>query len=525
MCVIAASPMGNIPTALRGNRLYWLAFAVLGCAFAAPVWFSTALPSQDLPSHMAIGETLAHRGADWSEHFQSRLGLQPYHLLYVLLWAGGKVIGAAATMRLLLIAVTFATPATLAYLGNAIGRDLRWASLLGFLFVFGDVYLVGFAPFLLCLPLILAGAAVAVRLVRSRERAFARAVVLAVLAFATVLMHPFGFFVLVIFVTALVLAYSESARQLVYVAAAFAPALVETALFLAGRPEGHGRTELAAGFKLDYLARTPVFLLDAMCDRAHLYVAALLALALVGWAGYRWVRVRPRSPLRLTRRSPLWLMLALVAVYWELPFRAGNTIWLDLRLTSFVWLAFILLVGAQLVADRLGRLLVVSLCLVSAGGSNLLHHRFDAEIAPLFSVIEEMPPNARVLPIARDLSSDVVEPLYAREHVIQYYSPYTHFASYYHLAKGGSGPYLVFDRSLPWIPLVIRGDANRQFGVATAFMPRWTLAALPELAPQFDCVLARGLSDAEQMLVARLFEPVTTAGPFSLFSRAGTVSR
>jgi hypothetical protein len=207
-----------------------------------------------------------------------------------------------------------------------------------------------------------------------------------------------------------------------------------------------------------------------------------------------------------------------LAAYFAAPFAAGATIWFDLRIALFVWVALLLAAGGALTRGRAGKVLAVALCAVSALGVGRMHRAFDREIAPLFDVIAVMEPQRRVLPILCDARSEAIAPFYVRNGVIPFSSPYAHFGSYYHVAKGGESPWMTFHADLEWIPLGLKDPLyGRAFGIDGPFAPARVLGTVPLVSDRFDYLLVRGGDAAALRHLARFGDRRTRAGPFTLF--------
>ncbi|MBC8423711.1 hypothetical protein H8E07_06270 [bacterium] len=502
----------------RPLLVVWIALSLL---HLLPIVAAEHLPMQDLPNHLAIIGTLAAEDEvpGWNERFVNRLSPEPYITYYgagVLL---SKLVGAVAANRLLMALYVLLLPLSFAALYDALGGTNRWGALFGFLLIYNDPYLVGFTNYLLCLPMVLLGATLAVRLAGRATGGAATGAVLALMAVLIYFTHPFGLAPLAVLAVVCATGRATRPRRVAYVAAALVPSLVLLAVWWFGGSGVEGVIRLPAAFKLEYLLRTPVLLLENPDDKA-LQAASILGLALLVAAIVAWRRAPgDGGPGGLARIHPGWWATAVfLAAYFAAPFASGATIWLDLRLALFAWVALLLAAGGWLTRGRSGKALAVALCLVSILGVGRLHRAFDREIAPLFEVIAEMEPNRRVLPILCDPRSEAIEPFYVRNGLIPFSSPYAHFGSHYHVRKGGESPWMTFHADLAWIPLGLRDPLYSQhFGIDGPFAPGPVLGTVPAVRDDFDYLLVRGGDAATQRYLARYGTRRARAGAFTLY--------
>jgi len=482
-----------------GDRPLLAVWIVLSLLHLLPIVAADHLPMQDLPNHLTIIGTLAAEDEipGWNERFENRLSAEPYITYYgagVLL---SKLVGAVAANRLLMALYVLLLPLSFAALYDALGGTNRWGTLFGFLLVYNDPYLVGFTNYLLCLPMVLLGATLAVRLANRETGGAVTGVTLALMAVLVYFTHPFGLAPLAVLAMVCATGRATRPRRVAYVAAALAPSLVLLAVWWFGGSGVEGVIRLPAAFKLEYLLRTPVLLLENPDDMA-LQIASVLALGLVVAAVAAWRRAGAGRPDRLTRIHPGWWATAVfLAAYFTAPFASGATIWLDLRLALFAWIALLLATGGALTRGRVGRVFAVCLCLVSVLGVGRLHRAFDREIAPLF---------------------EVIEPFYVRNGLIPFSSPYAHFGSHYHVLKGGESPWMTFHADLAWIPLGLRDPIYSQhFGIDGPFAPGPVLGTVPAVRDNFDYLLARGGDAATQRYLARFGTRRSRSGDFTLY--------
>ncbi len=515
----------NIADQRRPDVALLLVWMVLNALFLLPVLLTDHLPMQDVPNHLAIIKTLADRHTDpsWSEHFESRLGLRPYVAYYAAGTFLAERVGADVANRILLGLYVAAFPLSCLCLAAAIDRGRCWAALFAFLLVYSDAYLVGFVNYLLSLPMVLFAAALAVRFVRKDSAGIPAATGLGALAILIHLTHPFGVLVLVGLIVALLPFVASGLRRCLWIGAALVPALTALVVSAGQRPPAQGVLRLPFAFKLEYLLRTPFMLLD-FPDESVFFAATGLTVVLIGLVlrravqSGRWSHQAQRAA-PAARRPICALALALFTIaYAAAPFAVASTVWLDLRLAPIVWILVFLGAGGWPTACRLGKGISVLLCLVSWAGVARVHRDFSREIAPLFSVLADMEPDRRVLPIAWDPESSAVNPFYVRDEIIPCFTPYAHFGSYYHLTKGGRSPWMTFHADLEWIPLRLNDPYYQAaFDIADPFLPHLIMEGLPDRAAHFDYLLIRGAGPDVREWIERVAVLKARAGPFAAY--------
>ncbi len=501
-----------------GHRPYAWTLGVLGLLYLLPVLLTAHLPMQDVPVHLAIVDTLSRMDDDpaWPERFTAYLGLEPYVTYYAAALALAPWLGTEGAHRLLLALYVAAFLATAGYLLRSDPRGNRWSLLLFLPFVYSDFYLVGLTNFLLSLPLLLAGAGLGARLSRGSDRAPLHATALGLVALLLYFTHPLTLCYLMLLAAGATLA-ARTWKGRRALALALAPAAVLLLLFIS-RTAGFGGSPIwpPLGFKLRYLLHTPLIFAGAV-DRSLYWACAALLAALLAAGLYRaWGDLR-RGPFRPRDHVSFVVFGAALAAYLASPGVLGSTVWFDARFAYLAWLALLFSLGRHLLRSRLEKLAAVALCLTCLSAVQIGHQRFDREIEPLFELLEDTPPGARLLSVALDPKSAAVEPFYVRSGDLSWFSLYAQAGNYYHLHRGGISPFMTFYAGLPWLPLRLDDPLyERAFSIADPFDPSRLLSRLPALQDNFDLVLVRGLTPRAATFLEPMATPVAQKGPFTL---------
>lgn len=445
---------------------------------------------QDLPTHLALVDVLAHRGdeAGWSERFTSRLTFAPYAGYYGLALAGARLLGAELATKLLLSLYVLSLPLCLRWVLRVLDARSTWPALFAFALAYNDAYLVGFVGFLLAVPLVLSGWALALGLATERYALGRAGWAVALVAAGLFLLHPLGLALLLLLASVSALALRPPRGALLRTLLALAPAAALFAVSLLDRG-----ASLSSGFwlpastKAPYLLGYPWLWLEGS-SRPLLFASLLPALGGLLLL-LRDARRGESSPLL---RVPVASALACVLTYAALPWAAGAVVWLDARFALFAWLLVPVILGCLPAPGSLRRALLLCACALLGLGALVVHLRFDRELAPLEALLARAPRGARVLPVLTAPQSEAVQPFYVRSGAVRFFSLHAHFASLYRLRRGGSSPFLTFHPSLQWVPLALREPAYQVFFVSDPFRPRRLLEHAAPVLEGFDVVLLRG---------------------------------
>ncbi len=139
-------------------RAFAVTTALLALLAAAPLWAFAFLPMQDLPQHLFQAQALAHAGTaqPWSDWYEVAWRPGPYASFYLLVAPLAGLLGVQGAARCFL---SLAVVATAGYLW--VERRSRpeaeppWALLLLFPLGFSQTYYLGFANFVVAVPLLL----------------------------------------------------------------------------------------------------------------------------------------------------------------------------------------------------------------------------------------------------------------------------------------------------------------------------------------------------------------------------------
>ncbi len=492
------------PRPLEPEHLLWrVALGSLTLAAAVLLGSARFFPSADLPQHLGLIATLS----DWSAQ-QAHYEWVPGQLQNVGYAVVGTVLsrvlgsperGHGVLLGGMVIAWTFG----LWVLARTLRRDERVALAAVPLF-FGQVLVIGLLPYLLAtalLPLVLAGA------VRQGERPSAlRFLGLSFAVFALFTLHLSVLVFLLPAVVGLVVArrtWRPAAWAWLWPLLPLGVHWLLTSEVL--RPTQAGLTgTLAADFHtpLEVLRWLPRVLADVWTTRAD-EVFAFVALAAVGVAcalGWRSETARPERRLVLG-----WAALGL-GLCFAMPYSVGWLFVLNQRY-AMVAAALLLLLVPRCDSRRVAAAFAACFAAASLhlGVTASALAEFEEEAAPVFELIDRLPPGARVLSLAAEGDSTSAHAKFV---------PFHHAGAWARVRKGA-----IVEPSFVRLPQsAIRYRASAE-PPARPHDWEWDVLRFPDAADEayFDFLLVRELGQARRF--GPPWAPVGSAGAWSLYRR------
>ena len=480
---------------------WWLAgLAVSLVALVVPLWTSAFLPFMDLPQHLATTRVLHSLGDPvWglAGFYEIDVGSTQYLAYYGLVEALALLVPLEAAHRLALSLYAVTLPLALASYLTAFGRD-RAVALLGAPLVYNTFLFMGFANYLLALPLVLWGLAVLRRLVdqdrgrqdrgrqdrgrqdRGRQEdgrqeggrdPWRRFAVLVGITVALFYMHAQAFLVYLLgaCVIGLMVPRGIHPRHWWRAALHLVPSLalmgiwVWRSAILAGEEawrQGHGGRNVSpveARWEplIERLVALPRQLTDAYRDDAdEIVLVCLLGLALLLALARRFepdpAEVADRGPTRawLRARCPEVVALTVFAAYLLAPI-SYKWIWpISHRLIPVVALLSLPMLAWRALRWR-PLVLIVPATALAVYASTVHVERaaaFSEEAGAVREVLTDAEPGRRLHALIYDRGS---------RHV--HHAPFLHFGQYYVVDRGGVATFSFVD--FPQSP--IRYDAER----------------------------------------------------------------
>ncbi|GEJ57188.1 hypothetical protein [Anaeromyxobacter diazotrophicus] len=515
----------------RGER----AAAVLLLAGAAlPFWAGRFLPLLDLPQHLGLAAVIARAGdpaSPFGRYYLLDGGVTPYWGYYGAMWLLTRALPVELASRVLLSAYAAGLPLAAAYLLRSFGRDARWAAF-ALPLVWSTNLFLGFATFLLSLPLFLLALGLVERHLAAERTGAARSLAVALAAALVFLCHAQAYLLLGLGALVLLAAHARGPRWLAARGAAFVPSLALFAAwfgprFAAGAAsvEEHtarhrtygGLARLGAVWEpwRTVLGAAPERLFGSFTDRSDQLLGAAAGALFLAALASSWgpaplpaprgeAGAAPGRPRRwlLAHRCDL-LAAALALAYLLAPIEISGQWYVGPRHLVFAALALPLLLARPPSGRRrwlAGGAAAAGLLL--AGDAALQIRAFQRQVGDFGALARALPLGGRVLGLPFDLGAAGPVRLW----------PLLHFACYEQVLAGGDVGFSF--AGLPSIPVRYRP------GMQAPHPYEWRPEELDwaAMGAAYDAFLVsgapRGRGGAE---LVRHAEPVARAGPFTLW--------
>ena len=426
-------------------------------ACLAAIWLVRFLPMQDYPQHLLQAHIVSMAGQtdlDFRSHFDARLHLSPYVTFYAVtsLLAQIAPIEVAGKLAVSIYVLAVAGLVLTLILRPGNGKT-SWGVLLFFPFMFNQAYFLGMMNSLYSLPLLVL-AVLDQEAIHKRSAGWwpwCRQIVWLAGLFFT---HPFTYLA---YVGLAIAGAAVSAHRPIEWARGLAAPVFATCFFGVWMLNAQGGPAAGLGpFKwLDWSENLAFYgyMFTGMRWSEGIDKAWALVWLLMGIVVGRglWV-TRGQWSTRLNLYL-LYFALATLVVF-VLPFRVNvsgeNWHHVNLRVAPLAYFLLATLVS-QIRFTGLSRVALVLLVAVAMGQSFLKQQRIASEIGQIAPIIDQMVPNAAVLPLVFDNETPQLDRVFFDVHL--------HGHCYYHLlAGGGVNPYFF---SHPLMPVRYRPGALR----------------------------------------------------------------
>lgn len=433
--------------------LFSLAFVSLW-----PIWGVRFLPMQDYPQHLFISKVLAtynEPAYNWHEHYTVDLRPTPYSLSYIFKNLIARIFGLETAGRIFLsLSVGFITllVALLRKRHGTAGEP--WPLLLLFPFLFNQIYYMGFENYLISIPILYLCFE---HLDRFAERKISAKSItihslLLVFLFAA---HPYTLLVYIVFglATASIRLPDRKAFW-----RAIAPATILCAIFIVWYlilstkvdPARFGKFELwwwAAWGTFDYylLPFTGMRITDGV--NWIVMTAWILLFTVLLFGG-----IQGKESFSLPVKEVRLFLLTLIG-YFGFPFWAGYYSYFNLRLAPISYILLCIILSRIPLKRSQGIILTVLAGFLVVSSLNL-GRSISSETEKILPILKKMEPNALILPLFFDASSDELDPVF-------FYQFHAHDHNYYHvLVGGGANPFLFQN---PMLPVQFQKNASLPF--------------------------------------------------------------
>jgi len=489
----------------RDNILFSISLFVLTAVSLWPIWANRFLPMQDYPQHLFLAHLLSTYDTpsfNWKEFYRVDLGVRPYMLWYLAMNRLACVVDVESAGKLLFsLYILLITALTMVARRLSPKESLPWGALLLYPFAFNQMYYMGFANYLISLPILFLALLDIDHLAHGVSvGGIMRHGLYCLLLF---LIHPYSLLVYIVLTAASAFCFRQdwgACRRMLL--PALAMSMIFTLWYFVQHEAGSAPTGQPWQISWWPLNGTiTYYLLQFTAMRLHggpdwLAVGLWSSIALLfTFAGERATRGDAG------RRRLLVLYLTSLAGFLVLPFWVGCYSYFNLRLAPVTYFAFALLLCGVRLSSRTGiflALAVLALLLESLQTQRVVARETET-ILPVISAARK---NSLILPLIFDASSTVIDPVLFYEH-------HAHEADYYHLLVGGGANPTLFPNAM--MPVRYRS------GLRLPYPDRPENFSWREHGRYYDYLLVR---KAPPELYRSLVPPcnlIVSSGPWRLF--------
>ncbi|MDH5299191.1 MAG: hypothetical protein OEV91_09250 [Desulfobulbaceae bacterium] len=493
--------------------------ALLTVGSLLPIWWFRFLPMQDYPQHLfmvKVLQTFQDSGLDWSRYYDVDLRIGPYSLFYLVTFFFSYFAGIESAGKLFVSLYVLLVVALIIRESRRSARQghLPWGVLLLFPFMFHQIYYMGFANYLISIPLLFLVMGDFEDFVHGDLTGWSVLKHLGYLV-ALSLAHPFTVLVAIVFMVAAAMVHYRAGRPTA--PRALVAPVVLAVLFAGwywGAVPGEHAGAGGAGWSMrwfslyELLSYYAIMFIGQNRDYSLLSAAALLLWAVVGFVLFR-SEGGERDGATSAPELLFW-GLALLG-YLVLPFWIKGYAYFNLRLAPVTYFLLALLAGQRRLTGQ-GKILLVAALAGIMVVPFLLHQRLSSETEEILPLLHKMERNAAVLPYIEDAAPRAIDPVIFNE-----FHRHDHF--YYHVLVGGGANPAIFQS--PLIPVQFRKDfslprlASNFRGADFSAYYRYLLVrgALPEAAAMPEHLSRRAqfgkwtLLEGEEKARRRWFAP------------------
>jgi hypothetical protein len=464
------------------------------------------LPMQDYPQHLFLSHVIAtyeNPAYNWKEFYTVDLKLSPYMLWYLAmkplsLLYGVEVAGKMLfSLYILLISLLVHRTRRLCPKGA-----FPWGALLLFPFAFNQVYFMGFANYIVLLPVLML-AVMDLEELALKGLSWWRVVLHATFLTTLYLGHPYTVLVYICLAVTTALCFWDNRSTMLKV---LLPSVLLGGGFLHWYLVCHNASPVSNSYswRVNWLS---------VNNLIHYYIPMFTGMrltngpdwsALVAWIViattclYAWQHTQNRYSMF---KLPIFLFFASIAGYFVLPFRYGYYSYFNLRLAPVSYFLMVLLLARLLMAP-IARILVavatVTLVVLIIISQSRVSRSSEA-VLPLLGVMEK---NSLVLPLIFDSASTVIDPACFDEF-------HMHELNYYHVLIGGGANPTLFPNAM--MPVQYRPGIYLPYP-EKPYDFRWE-----EHGQYYTYFLLRGAPAEFSRRLKMHTKLVATSGPWSLF--------
>ncbi len=414
---------------MRNRKLTFLLIVLL-IIFSIPIWMVEFLPLSDYPSHLLSIDIIReyHNPAfNYQDNFV--IDWKPIPNLaadvFILLLSHLVPIQTAGKIYLNLFGVLLIL--SIFYFLNAVNRTKSLLGFFGFLFFFNWYFNNGYLNFYgsLALFFFALGFWIKCPQLAGRKETFIFGLLTVILFFS----HLFSYAALILCSVILGFFELKNTTKVKRTLLALTPSLL---LFLNYLFLVTGRSSASRGVDfsspLDSIIHFILYTFVSFSKKQILFY--LIPLSIIGWLFVRSLWSNERNT---TERRLVWLFGGLIVAFFMLPYQAGAVWPFNVRLNLFIFFIGLACISGPS-AEKLRRLIIPSAIVFSLAilvYTSLVYQRLSNQIKTYTSGVEYVQSNRNILPLSIDVYGGCAT-----------VTPFSTTWAYYHMEKGGAGPYL-----------------------------------------------------------------------------------
>lgn len=399
-----------------------------------PIWFFEYPPLQDYPQHLLQDKiTMDYGNAEfgYGKYFDLRFSLIPTLFSIFFIISLSKIFGIYIAGKIFLSAYIILFPLSIFYFLSSIDKRKAILGFFSFIFTYSWFFNKGLIDFSISIPFFFFALGY---WLNNRDKMNAnKTLILAVLILSVLFSHLFSFIILLISVFLLSIFYYKNKKQLLTTMLAFTLPIIFFAIFWFSRTPNAAPIDIAAAFNPLILIKS---FFGMFLSFSPVIETAILAAPLLYFVFLFARKILANKPFLIKsllnrKYGNEFLILALILLFLFVISPPDLATWahFKVRFVPFIVLFFV----SWLEPPKKKRLFLFIMVIAAVLLTMLTFFNYYAvnkELADYSSGINVIERNKLILPITiKDIYGYTMR-------------PYEHFWAYYHIEKGGTGPYV-----------------------------------------------------------------------------------
>ncbi|MDO8740484.1 MAG: hypothetical protein Q7J54_02815 [Candidatus Woesearchaeota archaeon] len=516
---------------IKINNKIMLLVAFLIVLNLVPIWFFAYPPLQDYPQHLIQDKIIMdyqNKEFDYSKYFDLRFSLIPTLFSIFSIISLSKIFGIYIAGKIFLSIYVILFPLSIFYFLSAVDRRKAILGFFSFIFTYNWFFNKGLVDFAISLPFFFF--ALGYWLNNRNKMTISKILISTILVLLTLFSHLFSFIILMISVFLVQIFRYKNKKQAFTTSIPFILPIILFAIFWFSRSPDVAPIDVLAAFNPLVLIKS---FFGMFLSFSPVLEAILLAAPLLYFAFLFLRKILANKPFSIKRlfdkkykNEFLILALILLLLFVISPPDLKTWAHFKIRFVPFIVLFFVAWLEPP-TKKRLFMFITVIAAVLLVILTFFNYYSINKDFADYSSGINIVERNKSILPIT-------VKDLYGYT-----MRPYEHFWAYYHIEKGGAGPYIFAGHSTHLISYRENMPAPQAIINAQSFYwqpsSRITPSAPGELYPQlnfsreilsyYDYILLWGKSnDVESAVIDSGFSLLHEKGDLKVYENVKNFS-